>query len=168
VNAGLALQVYMMAERFDRALKLIRGALADMDLDVAVEFDVAGNLGDKEAEIAAPSRILLVDCPLLAFEALALDRAAGVFVPLHVLVSAIGDRTQVSVVNPTALFDARLPVGAAEPVDKLVARVRLALESALQRSGATAVNNKVRDERQIRYVRGCTYRQRPAGQVPRS
>jgi uncharacterized protein (DUF302 family) len=129
----------MMAERFDRALKLIRGALADKDLDVAGELDVAGNLGDGEAEIAAPSRILLVDCPLLAFEALALDRAAGVFVPLHVLVSAIGEGTQVSVLNPAALFDARLPVGAAEPVDKLVARVRLALESALQRSGANSL-----------------------------
>ena len=37
VNAVPALQVYMMAERFDRALKLIRGALAEMDLDVAGE-----------------------------------------------------------------------------------------------------------------------------------
>jgi len=69
VNAVPALQVYTMAERFDKSLKLIRSALADMDLDVAGEFDLAGDLGDGKAEIAAPSRILLVDCPLLAFEA---------------------------------------------------------------------------------------------------
>jgi hypothetical protein len=74
----------------------------------------------------------------LAFEALALDRAAGVFVPLHLLVSAIG--------GPDAGFGrepgraVRCPPSrrAAEPVDKLVARVRLALESALQRSGANS------------------------------
>ena len=104
----------------------------------AGEFNVARALGVGEAEIAVPSRILLVDCPLLAFEALALDRAAGVFVPLHVLVSAIGDRTRVSAVNPSALFGARLPIGAAEPVDRMVARVRPAQESALQRSGANS------------------------------
>ena len=34
MNAVPALQVYTMAERFDKSLKLIRSALADMDLDV--------------------------------------------------------------------------------------------------------------------------------------
>ena len=136
MNAVSAEQTYVMAERFDKALKTIRIALAEVELDVAGEFDVAGLL-DRRAD-RAPSRakVLLVDCPLLVFEALALDRASAVFFPLHILVSGDGDRTQVSVINPAELFDARLPVGAADPMDRLLARVGMALESALVRCGA--------------------------------
>jgi uncharacterized protein (DUF302 family) len=126
---------YTIAERFDKVLKLIRTALAETELTVAGELDPAESVNGKPGNKAVRSRILLVDCPLLVFEALALDRAAAVFFPLHVLVSAAGDRTQVSVVNPAALFDARLPVGAAEPMERLQARVALALESVLLRSG---------------------------------
>jgi uncharacterized protein (DUF302 family) len=128
VSAG---QTYVIAERFDRAVKLIRGALSDVELDVVREFDVAMHLNVGSARKAVPSRILFVDCPLLAFEALALDRAAGVFLPLHILVSSRGDRTEVFVANPTALLDVRLPVGAAAPIARLHARAALALESAL-------------------------------------
>lgn len=128
---------YMIAERFDKVLKLIRSALAETELSVAGEFDSTEVLNGEPGKKAVRSRILLVDCPLLVFEALALDRASAVFFPLHVLVSAAGDRTQVSVVNPAALFDARLPAGAAEPMEKLQARVTLALESVLLRSVAS-------------------------------
>jgi len=129
MNAVSAEHTYVIAERFDKALKTIRGALAEVELDVADEFDTAGIL-NRRADTPARSRVLLVDCPLLLFEALALDRAAAVFFPLHILVSDDGGRTRVSVINPAGLFDARLPVGAADPMERLQARVALALESA--------------------------------------
>jgi hypothetical protein len=64
-----------------------------------------------------------------------LDRAAGVLFPLHVLVWADGDRTQVSTASFGGLFDVRLPLGAAGPMERLQARVAMALESVLFRAG---------------------------------
>jgi uncharacterized protein (DUF302 family) len=136
MNALAAVQTYMIAERFDKAVKLIRSALADMELSVVGELDATDAFGRAPGRKAERSRILLVDCPLLVFEALALDRAAGVFFPSHILVSADGDRTRVSTVNPAVLFDVRLPLGAAGPMESLQARVTLALESVLLQAGA--------------------------------
>jgi uncharacterized protein (DUF302 family) len=104
-------------ERLHRALQLIRRALTRSGLSIVREFD------------AEQSRILLVDCPLLAFEAQALHRAAGVFLPLHVLVRCEGDVTLVTTVNPAALFDGKLPSGSAEPVERLYERVSISLLS---------------------------------------
>jgi uncharacterized protein (DUF302 family) len=134
MNAIADGQTFVIAQRFDKVLKLIRSALAEAELSVAGEFDSTEGLNGELGKKAVRSRILLVDCPLLVFEALALDRASAVFFPFHILVSAAGDQTQVSAINPAGLFDARLPVGAAEPMEKLHARVALALELALLRS----------------------------------
>jgi len=121
---------YTIAHRFDKALRLIRNALVESELTVAGEFDASGLL-EHDGRKAERSRILLIDSPLLDFEALALDRAAGVFLPLHLLVSADGELTQAFAANPVALFDGRLPLGAAGPMGRLGARVALALESVL-------------------------------------
>jgi len=121
---------YTIAHRFEKALRLIRNALAESELSVAGEFDTTG-LADHDGKKYERSRILLIDSPLLNFEALALDRAAGVFFPLHLLVSADGERTQVFAANPIALSEGRLPMGAAGPMGRLGARVALALESVL-------------------------------------
>lgn len=135
MNEVAAEQTYMLAERFDKALKTIRSAVAGMDLEVAGEIDVADLLLHHPGT-AARSRILLVDCPVLMFEALALDRAAAVFFPLHIFVSAAGSQTFVSLINPAGLVDARLPVGAASPIERLQVRIAQALESASRRSEA--------------------------------
>jgi hypothetical protein len=45
-----------------------------------------------------------------------------------VLLASDGVRTRVSTVKPSGVFDARLPAGAAEPVDRLEARIARALE----------------------------------------
>jgi len=131
MNALAVGQTYMVTERFDRAVKLIRRTLAQSKLSVVGEFDTTGAFGEEPGRAAYQSRILLVDCPLLLFEALALDRAAGVFFPLHVLVLADGDWTQVSTVSSGGLFDVRLPLGASGPMERLQARVCTALESIL-------------------------------------
>lgn len=118
-----------VAERFDKALKTIRLALAEGDLSVVGEIDVTARPAWSASRKAGASRLLLVDSPLLVFEALALDRAAGVFFPLHLLVSASGEETLVSWPEPSVLLDLRLPAGAAEPLDELRARVTAALDT---------------------------------------
>jgi len=120
-------QTCAISEPFDTGLKLVRNSLLGAGLSILGEFDVSGSLSREAGTISAPSRILYVDSPLLLFEALALDRAAAVFLPLHVLVAADGAETCVRWVNPAAAFDARLPAGAAVPMDELQARVAQAL-----------------------------------------
>ena len=122
-------QTYTVPARFDKAIKLIRGALFAMELSVVGEVDTSGTFARENGKKTEPAKILLVDCPLMVFEAQALDRAAGVFFPFHVLVWGDGDRTHVSTVSSGELFDFRLPVGAAGPMERLKARVTMALES---------------------------------------
>jgi uncharacterized protein (DUF302 family) len=135
MNALAMEQTYLIPEPFDKAVKLIRRALAETELSVVGEFDTTRAFGEAPGKKTEPSRVLLVDCPLLVFEAQALDRAAGVFFPLHVLVWADGDRTQVSPVSSGEIFGIRLPLGVAGPMERLRARVTRALESILFRDG---------------------------------
>lgn len=125
------LNSYILEERFPKALKLIRTALGSMEVAVVGELDITEKPHPGASSLSR-STILLVDCPLLDLEALALDRAAAVFLPLHVLVSAAGEQTKVSVVNPTGIFNARFPAGSVGPLDRLVSRVGMALESLVQ------------------------------------
>src|ERR1035437_264187 len=112
-----------------KALKLVRAALTGGDLEIVGEMDMPANWPGESRKRPAQCRVLLVDCPLLVFEGLALGREAGVYFPLHVWLASDGVRTQVSTVKPSGVFDARLPAGAAEPIERLEARVARALES---------------------------------------
>lgn len=133
--ANAAVQI-MIPERFDKAVKMIRNALAEWELSVVGEIETTGDFEREAGNNAERSKILLVDCPLTVFEAQVLDRAASVFLPLHVLVSGRGDQTLVSTMSSAGLFDARLPLGAAGPMERLQARVALAVESVLAGTGA--------------------------------
>ena len=127
------LQTYVVPERLDKALKVIRAALREVELEVLDEFPLSRKIKLGPSRIVAESRILLVSCPILEFEAVALARAAAAMLPLHVLVTGEQNQTTVSVVNPASLFEGRIPVGASGPMERLVARVELALDSIEQR-----------------------------------
>ena len=127
-------RTYVIAEEFGKALKLVRHVLAERELSVTSEWDTTESQGWSSAQNPSHSRLLLVDSPVLLFEAMALDRAAGALIPMHVLVSSDRDRTQVVFVEPATLFARRPPVGAAGPLEELKARIRAALESAVARS----------------------------------
>jgi hypothetical protein len=135
VNTLSVRRTYVIEERFDRAIRSIRSALERQELTIAGEIDMSPrsdlHFGKKPG---AASRLLLVDSPLLLFEALALDRAAGVFFPLHLLVSADGDQTHVSCVEAASLFDVRLPAGSSQPLADLRNRITIALESLTPQS----------------------------------
>ena len=129
--AATAGHTVVLEQRFDKALKLVRAALTAGDLAIAGEIDMPATWPAESRKNPARCRVLLVDCPLLVFEGLALDRAAGVYFPLHVLLASDGARTHVATVKPSGVFDARLPAGAAEPLARLEARVARAMESLL-------------------------------------
>jgi hypothetical protein len=136
MTTGPAVETYEIGERFDKALKLFRFALAEVDLEIAAEFgsDGTGN----EAGSRNGARTFLVEAPLLSFEALALDRAAALFFPIHVVVTPMGATTRVEVLNIARLIHARLPAGAQDPIDRLAARIRVALESVSEKAAASA------------------------------
>ncbi len=132
MNAVAAGQIFLIDSDYEHALRWIRSALAEMELDIAAELDLAGFFS-KPARKKCHGRVLLVDCPLLLFEALALDRAAGVYFPAHIVVSADVRRTHVEVVDPTSFGCGRLPAGAADPLARLQARIGMALDTVVQR-----------------------------------
>ena len=129
VHAVSALETGVVPASFEKALRTIRSAMAEMELEIIGEFEMDRYWNGRSEWHCTSSKILLVDSPLLIFEALALDRAAAVFLPLHVLVSKLGETTEVSFLNPLQLFDARFPVGVAEPMDRLMTLVALSLQS---------------------------------------
>ena len=136
MNALSVRQTFVIEERFDKAIRLIRSALERQELSIAGEIDMDRRSDLHLRKRPAASRLLLVDSPLLLFEALALDRAAGVFFPVHLLVSAHGDQTDVSCVELTSLFDVRLPTGSSQPLADLRNRITIALESLTAQSRA--------------------------------
>jgi uncharacterized protein (DUF302 family) len=141
MNGVAALHTYAVPERFDRALKSIRGVLRQLELEILGEVPLSDDVKAGRQKQIMESKVLLVSCPILDFEAMALGRAAAVFFPLHLLITDEHDQTRVSLINPTELFDGRLPVGTSGPMNKLVARVALALDSFLQHADATVQLN---------------------------
>lgn len=127
-------QTYVIEERFDKAIRLIRSALERHELGIAGEIDLKPGNELRLGKKLPGSRLLLVDSPLLLFEALALDRAAGLFLPVHLLVSADGNRTRVSCVEFASMFDVRLPAGSSQPLSDLRNRIVIALESVSTQS----------------------------------
>lgn len=129
-------RIYSIPQRYDRALRTIRASLAEADLAIVAELDVSDLPHRYSGRPAARCTILLVDSALLSFEASALDRAGAVFLPLHVLVSGDNQATEVFVANPGEAFHLRLPPGASDPLERLQARVMMAVESAERPAGS--------------------------------
>lgn len=114
-------------EPYPSGLKLVREALQDAGLSILGEVDLFGGLGRDADAASQPCRVIYIDSPLLLFEALVLDRAAAVFLPLHVVVREDGEHTRLHWINPAAILGMRLPAGAAVPLFDLQTRVSEAL-----------------------------------------
>jgi uncharacterized protein (DUF302 family) len=127
-NGGTLENRREIAAPYETALKLIRSALLNEDLRISREFDLTDIAGEQPGVNLAPRRILCVDSPLLLLEAMALDPSAAVFLPLHIVISAGGPKTQVYWFNPASIQSKRLPVGAMLPLRALQARIVRAME----------------------------------------
>ena len=104
---------------FDSALNRIRRTLADDHLCVAAEIDVKQRIKQSLDMKVPRCRVLLVDNPGFMLEIGAVNRASGIFVPLHLVVSAIGDRTLVYLLNLDHVHDGDLPMGVKRPLIEL-------------------------------------------------
>jgi uncharacterized protein (DUF302 family) len=109
----------IMRQPLNKALRLIRRALAEGGLEIAADLDMAGRNRKALRIDLPPCRVLCVDCPVALLEALALDRSAAVLLPLHLVVAGQDGLTLVHLLNPAAALYSGLPVTARAAVSKL-------------------------------------------------
>ena len=111
--------ILIMRQPLNKALRLIRRALAEGGLEIAADLDVAGRIRKALRIDLPPCRVLCVDCPVALLEALALDRSAAVLLPLDLVVAGQDGLTLVHLLNPAAALYSGLPVTARAAVSKL-------------------------------------------------
>ena len=117
----------VIPESFGKSVPLIRRLLLDGGLSIVEEFNVSR---EPYFQLGIASRscvVLLVDTPALLFECIALDRAATVFLPVHVVISGDRDTSYVHWANPMASSGLRPPAPAKVPLKNLCARITRAL-----------------------------------------
>ncbi len=119
---------FIIPEPFEKAIKLIRQALREAELKTPMELDVSRRLRRELGIGLGQCRVLCVDCPASVLESMALDRSAGLLLPLHVVVSRRDEWTQVQLPNPASVQGSALTVGAKVSVSNLLARVITAVE----------------------------------------
>jgi hypothetical protein len=115
---------------------LIRRLLENADLSVVEEFDLSHAFCFQLGASARHCVVLLVDTPVLLFEAIALDRAAAVFLPIHIVIFEDRDTSYVNWANPIASFGLRPPTPSKGPLEEICARVTQALSRLPQATGA--------------------------------
>jgi uncharacterized protein (DUF302 family) len=115
---------YRIPEPFTTATRSVRDAIQEEGLRKVSELDVADR-SKHDFGISLPAcRILFAECPTALLKALALDRSAVVWLPMHVVVSAQGPQTAVHIPRPSM-----------EPMDSPVRFVQDMIVRALQRIG---------------------------------
>ena len=117
----------VIAEPFGKSVPLIRRLLSEAGLSVVEQFNVSSEPYFQLGVGRRSCLILLVDTPALLFECIALDRAAAVFLPIHIVISGDSDTSYVHWANPMTSSGLRPPAPAKIPLENLCTRVTQAL-----------------------------------------
>jgi uncharacterized protein (DUF302 family) len=104
-----AATTYSIPESFEAALKLIRAALALAGLSVPAELDISGRIQRSLGIGMAQCKVLYVGANQSILEAINVCPAVGIFLPLHIVVSARGEQTEIH-------FMASLPSNSGDPL----------------------------------------------------
>jgi uncharacterized protein (DUF302 family) len=119
---------------FDSALPRIRRAILEGQLCISAEIDAAQRVKRALQIYVPPCRVLLIDNPAFLLETTAVDRASGLFLPVHLVVSGAGDRTLVYLLHLDHMRHSDLPIGVRAPVldlqRQLVRSLRRIVDSA--------------------------------------
>jgi hypothetical protein len=122
----------VIPEPLGRALPLIRRLLFDAGLSIVDELEVSGALHVQLGVVTRSCIVLLVDTPVLLLEAIALDRGAAVFLPLHVVICGGREASYVYWANPVASFGLRPPAPSKAPLEEVCGRITKALSELPQ------------------------------------
>ncbi len=129
VDAGVT---RVIPESFEKSLALIRRLLTAAGFTVVEEFDMSR---EPYFQLGVASRscvVLLVDTPVLLFEAIALDRSAAAFLPLHVVISGDRDTSYVHWADPITSSGLRPPAPARGALDEAYRRITETLSALSQ------------------------------------
>ena len=113
----------VIPEAFDRSVALVRRRLADAGFTVVEEFDISREPYLQLGIAGQSCVVLLVDTPILLFRAVALDRSAAVFLPLHVVVTGDRNATYVHWVDPVTSSGLRPPAPAKRALHDVYERI---------------------------------------------
>ncbi len=127
MNIATAGNTRIMADPIERSVPLIRRLLRDAGLSVVEEFSLSNNPHFEMGVGRRSCIVLLVDTPELLLQCMALDHAAAMFLPVHVVLSGDCDTTYVYWTHPLAGSGQRPPLPAKAPLEELSARVTEAL-----------------------------------------
>lgn len=133
-NRAASTTAFVVDSPFDSALLRIRRAIRADQLSVAAEIDAAQRVKRALEIYVPPCRVLLIDNPAFMLETTAIDRASGIFIPLHLVVSGAGNRTLVHVVSPEHIRHSDLPIGIRAPVLDLQRQVFRSLATIAERA----------------------------------
>lgn len=123
---------------FVKTLAAVRRILTGAGFSIIKEFDLSKEPYLKLGASSGRCVVLLVDIPVLLFEAIALDRAAAVFLPLHVVVSGGREMSCLRWADPVSSSGLRPPAPSREALDALCQRLRAALASLPPGEAASA------------------------------
>jgi len=91
---------YMVREPFEQAVRSLRKALSDGNLELAGELDISSRIRQKLLVDTAPCRVFFVTAAPGVFEKPGADPYAAALTPLHVVISARGSQTEVHLLRP--------------------------------------------------------------------
>ena len=95
MNGETAATTYSIPEPVEEALKVIREALARAGLSVVGELDISRRIQRSLGIGMAQCKVLYVCSKQSMPEAINVCAAVGIFLPLHVVVSARGEQTEI-------------------------------------------------------------------------
>jgi uncharacterized protein (DUF302 family) len=123
---------------FDDALDRVTTALKEEGFGVLTRIDVAETLKTKIGVDFRPYVILGACNPTLAHQALSVDDNIGLMLPCNVVVAALEDGSEVSVVRPHAMMDIADAAEVRDVADQAQAKLERALQAIAAHSGAAA------------------------------
>jgi uncharacterized protein (DUF302 family) len=123
----------MVNDAIGSALPRLRTTLRREQLSIAAEITIAHRVKLTLGIDVPACRILLIDNPAFLLETTAIDRTCGIFIPMHLVVSAAGNRTLVHMLNLEHIRRSDLPIGIRAPVMDLQRQILRALARIAQR-----------------------------------
>ena len=125
-------------EPFEKTISTVRRMLTAAGLTIVDEFDMSKEPYFHFGVAGGWCTVLLLDTPILMFEAIVLDHSTAVFLPLHVVVSGDRETSYVHWADPVASSGLRPPASGKSALEQAYKRLADALSGLPQSLEFTA------------------------------
>ena len=128
----------VMREPYEKTISTVRRMLTAAGLSIVDEFDMSKEPYFHFGVAGGSCTVLLLDTPILMFEAIVLDHSTAVFLPLHVVVSGDRETSCVHWADPLTSSGLRPPASGKSALEQAYKRLTDALSGLPQPAGLTA------------------------------